>query len=175
MTLPETSGTLPATGGLRDWTQVRAGDVVKGKDGAPWTVMARDTAYDPAEVVLERADGKRQFTGHPAGPVTVLSSAAEELELAVATVQVRIGGVVYAETDDQGRQVAPVTFGHYGALAAHIYILHGRTVDVPEADQRLGDLIGTHDRLHLPENRTAASGYIEHVHDPEFYKRRNQS
>lgn len=154
---------------MRPWADVLPGDIVRGKDGRAWSVTMRDGA----RVTIE-TDGKPPFTGEPSGDVLVLASAAEEMEMATALVQVRLGGQVQAEMDDQGRWLVPVTWTHYGSLAAHIYLLHGQRIDVPEAEQSLRDLLATHDALHAPERKTDGSGYLEHVHEPDFYARRNK-
>lgn len=154
---------------VKDWSEVMPGDIVLGRDRRAWTMMARE-----GSTVTIETDGKAPYTGQPTGPVTVLSSAAEEMELATALVQVRLGGVVEAEQDEQGRWLVPVTFTHFGSLAAHIYLLHGQRIDLPEPEQSLRTLLATHDQLHTPERKTDGSGYVDHVHEPDFYARRNK-
>lgn len=163
---------MPPTGGLVDWDEVQVGDIVKGKDGGPWTVMSRDTTARPAKVMIENQANK-SWTLQPTGTVEVLSSAREEMEFAKATTQIRLGGALVSDTDEHGRHLAPVTFAHPGSLIAHIYLLHGRIITNPPEDQDIRDLIATHDKLHLPENRTVASGWVDHVHEPDFYEKRN--
>lgn len=172
MSLPVTTDAMPPTGGWKDWDDVRTGDVVRGKDGRAWTLKERDADYNPPFVLLERDDGKT-FSVQPTGTVMVLSSATEEMELAKAVVQIQFGGTVTGEQDEHGRWITPVTFGHPGSLIAHIYLLHGRVITTPPEEQDIRTLITTHDQLHRPENRTATSGWIEHVHEPEFYAKRN--
>jgi hypothetical protein len=154
-----------------DWSTVQAGDIVLGKDRRAWAVM---TKTPEGEVTLE-TDGKPPYTGTPSGEVVVLSSAAQEMEMAVAQTQVRLGGRLVAEQDDHGRYLVPVTFGDYGSLAAHLYLLHNVRITDPPGEQSLRGLLATHDMMHTPERKTEASGYVEHVHDPEFYAARGRT
>jgi hypothetical protein len=161
---------MSENGTERDWSAVRAGDIVLGKDGRAWSVMLKD---DKGWVRLE-TDGRPPYQGTPSGAVVVLSSADEEMAMAAAQVQVRLGGRVTAEMDEHDRWITPVTFGDFGSLAAHIYLLHGKRVDLAPEEQSLRDLLATHDELHTPARKTEAGGYLEHVHDPEFYASRVQ-
>lgn len=144
-----------------DWSTLTPGAVVLGNDQQPWTFVAHEP---DGGVVLQR--GEKTFRGRPRAQANLIHTAQEAHEAAVAITQVRLGGQVQAIRDENGRWRAPVTFEHPGSFAAHIYIMHGSVV--PDAD-KISDLHAMHEQLHLPDRKTKASGYVDHVHDPEFY------
>lgn len=159
---------MAEAGQEKPWSDVAPGDIVLGKDGRAWAVMRHEI---DGTVELE-TEGKPPYVGKPKGNVVVLSSAEEEMAMAAAQVQVRLGGRLVAESDDHGRYIVPVTFGDYGSLASHLYLLHNVRITDPPDQQSLRGLLATHEGMHAPERKTEASGYVEHVHDPEFYASR---
>lgn len=148
----------------RPWSSVEVGDLLSITTGGKariWAVMD----ISGSTVTIERDDGKTH-TGKPTGEVEVVSSAAEAREMAVATTQVVLGGQVVAIGDLKGYLV-PATFPDPGSLLAHAYLMHG----VSLSEGSILELTRKHEWLHRPENKRAGE-YVEHRHDPEFYRGR---
>jgi hypothetical protein len=149
---------------LMPWAAVEVGDILsipqKGKPRV-WTV----TEIQGSSVTVERDDGFKH-TGQPVGEVEVISSGAEARQMAIATSQVWLGGEVIA-IEDNGIHLVPSTFPDPASLLAHAYLLHG--VSLVETEMAL--IIRKHEWLHRPENKVAGT-YVEHNHDPEFYRHR---
>ena len=152
----------PETGArMQDWSTIVVGDMVE-LGGKVWQCVDRIGSV----VEVEREDGKKH-KGEPKGPVKVISTAAQDMELAVATAQIRLGGQVIATRDGSGRFLVPATYPDVGSLLTHLYTLHGVTV---QADS-IRDGLRKHEWLHRPENKVAGQ-YEEHYHDPDFYRER---
>jgi hypothetical protein len=149
---------------LMPWAAVEVGDILsipqKGKPRV-WTV----TEIQGSSVTVERDDGFKH-TGQPVGEVEVISSGAEARQMAIATSQVWLGGEVIA-IEDNGIHLVPSTFPDPASLLAHAYLLHG----VSLVETEMAVIIRKHEWLHRPENKVAGT-YVEHNHDPEFYRHR---
>lgn len=146
----------------QDWSTIAVGDLVMGKDKHVWQCIERNGTL----IKVERADGKTH-EGEFTGEVQVVATAAEDAAMAVAMTQVRLGGVVVATQDAEGRYLVPTNFPDGGTLLSHCYLLHG--VSLQEAGLR--DMTRKHEWLHRPENKVAGE-YVPHHHDPDFYKDR---
>lgn len=149
---------------MRPWAAVEVGDVLsittKGK-ARVWIVID----IQGSTVEIERDDGYRH-KGQPTGEVDVISSGAEAREMAIAVVQVRLQGEVVA-IEDSGVYIVPATFPDPGSLLTHAFLMHG----VSLAESGIAELIRKHEWLHRPENKVAGD-FVEHRHDPEFYRNR---
>jgi hypothetical protein len=141
------------------WSDIRVGDIVQGKDNMAWEVIDRQSG-----VFTLKRKGKLPFVGSPTGDVVRLLSARAVEERAIATAQVRLGGVIEAVKGEGGIYQVPVEYAEIGALKAHIYILHGQGA---EGDY-LPELVKTHADLHHPDVK--ARGWVAHYHNPEFLK-----
>lgn len=151
-----------------DWTTIAIGDLVELKDRRVWQCIDRHGDV----VKVERDDGK-VYEGTPTGRVKVVDTAQRSLERAVALTQVHLGGEHIATRDAEGRYLVPATFPDPGSLMSHIYVMHGVVVQAPRGlheEQGLRETLKKHEWLHRPENK--GKEYVNHYHDPEFYKER---
>jgi hypothetical protein len=149
---------------IRPWSTIEVGDILSitvGGKARVWTVME----IEGSSVTIERDDGKRH-TGTPTGEVEVISSGAEAREMAIAVMQVRLGGEIVA-IEDAGVYIVPATYPDPGSLLSHAFLMHG----VSLAETGIAELIRKHEWLHRPENKRAGD-FQEHRHDPEFYRNR---
>jgi hypothetical protein len=146
------------------WAKIEVGDILSIPQGTKvrvWTVVE----IQGSSVTVERDDGHRH-TGQPTGEVDVISSGAEARQMAIATSQVWLGGEVVA-IEDSGVYLVPSTFPDPASLLSHTYLLHG----VSLAETQIALIIRKHEWLHRPENKIAGT-FVEHNHDPEFYRNR---
>lgn len=142
------------------WAEVEIGDIIKGKDGYSWTV----TEKVGKRFTLER-EGKNPFSGEPSGTVEVISSRRMDEEMAIATTQVVLGGVIIARKMKDGIDLVPSNFPEPGSLLAHAHLYHSAKGD---GEATLSTLITWHDELH----RATGAGFIQHHHDPDFWRKR---
>lgn len=146
------------------WSAIEVGDILSIPQGSKtrvWTV----TEIQGSSVTVERDDGFKH-TGQPTGEVQVISSGAEARQMAIASTQVWLGGEVVA-IEDNGIHLVPSTYPDPASLLSHAYLLHG--VSLAETEMAL--LIRKHEWLHRPENKVKGT-FVEHNHDPEFYRHR---
>lgn len=141
---------------LIDWDSVLVGDVVKGKDGADWTVSSRSGP----EFMLVRK-GRPPFTGAPTGKVELVMSPGREMEMAKAMTQVMLGGKEVAREGTDGIWLVPAVFADPGSLLAHTHLFHHQ---VGDGEGTLANLRVWHDELHRSNEMEA------HHHDPDYYK-----
>jgi|tagenome__1003787_1003787.scaffolds.fasta_scaffold20982623_5 hypothetical protein len=147
---------------MQDWSTIGVGDIVELKGNA-WQCTDR-----AGGVVTIEDKNRKTFTGTPTGPVKVISTALMDMELATALVTVRLGGLTVATKDDKGRWLVPATYSDVGSLLTHMFLLHG----VKVTSDSIRDGLKKHEWLHRPENKVAGE-YVEHYHDPEFYRERD--
>jgi hypothetical protein len=148
---------------MSTWSQVRKGDVIQ----------ARKEPYDAWEVLGVTGDRSYTVTNgskthtlrQPSGEVVILLSREAAMERATALVQVHLGGRVHAVQDSEEHDTwrVPVEYLHPGELHAHLYVLHGTSLDV---NLPFRDMVKTHADAHHPEVK--ARGWVEHIHDPNF-------
>lgn len=153
---------------MSDWSEVRRGDAILGKDGKQWTILSR-----VGTVVRLSRPGADPFEGTPSGPVTIVRKApppkrgdsAMDLIVAQGIVATKFGGItIYKEgPDKQKPKMTPVEFLDPGSLLAHLMIFHDALCEDPS----LAGLSKEHAALHGPQYKVD-SFYEPHVHDPDF-------
>lgn len=146
------------------WAAIEVGDILSIPQAGKvrvWTV----TGIKGSSVTVQRDDGF-EHTGQPTGEVEVISSGAEARQMAIATSQVWLGGEIVA-IEEAGVHLVPATYPDPASLLSHVYLLHGTSL----VETEMALVIRKHEWLHRPENRIAGT-YVEHRHDPEFYRNR---
>jgi hypothetical protein len=144
------------------------GDTILAKGGKAWTI----TATADGELTMER-DGKAHTVPLDRLPpqVTLVESAAERHERALALSQVRLGGEVVAHKDADGPYRVPASFPDPASFLAHLYVFHTPADRDPKvgvawaAEQDMSALTTLHDALHTRTLDTP------HQHDPSFYRK----
>ena len=102
--------------------------------------------------------------------VTLVQTAAEAHERALALAQVRLGGEVVMVKAPDGPHHVPARFPDLASLLGHLYLAHQREGRDPKMPAEFptgnyGDAVRWHDEQHT---RTLL---VPHVHDEAFYRR----
>lgn len=142
------------------WHDVMEGDVLRGKDGQPWTVIAADTS-----LTMERA-GREPFTmlRPVAGNVELLERGQTDPEVAVAIAGLQLGGAVVAhQREADGPWYVQASGWGLPDLMAHLAVFHDHRV---QGTPTIVELEKLHLRLH-------DDGAVPnpHIHDDTPYRR----
>lgn len=142
------------------WHDVMEGDVLRGKDGQPWTVTTAGTS-----LTMER-DGREPFTmpRPSAGTVEVLERGQFSEDTAIALVGLQLGGAVVAhQREADGPWYVQATGWSTPDLLAHLDVFHDHR---PASAMTTTELEKLHLKLH-----DAGPVPNPHIHDDTPYRR----
>ena len=147
------------------WRDVNPEDVVEGRNGSMWEVLA--VAWP--NVTLRSTLTNKEHVGQPDpdSPVVFVVKRTTRAE-AVAAVEQVAGGQELARTNDAGEWLTPAVFVHPGVALAHLLMFHDWSPEPGDEDQSIERLTAIHHDLH---QRNVAPK-VMHVHDPKYAEER---
>lgn len=152
---------------MSTWREVNPEDVVEGKGGSMWEVLA----VDWPDVRLRSTLTDKQHVGQPDpdSPVVFVVKRTTRAQ-AVATVGDLLGGTDVAHQNVIGEWLTPAVFVHPGVLLTHLLAFHDKDYGAAaeEDDQSIEHLTAVHHDLHQQN----VPPRVMHVHDPKYAEER---